>query len=336
MKEEKINNTSRVCEDKRNLTRKLFPLLFFLLAGLPVIFAQPFSAAEPIALISSADHNYSSAVWSPGGQTIAFTSDKQNGIWLANADGSNLRLLTADHGVGFGFSWSPDGEYILARSVVTENRRRFHQVKVYEVSSGAYEIIQDKTRDLQGVPFWSNQQVALVMDRQLELRKPQLVNKNNTSSTLVDLQSSMVSYHFLDKIHVMNKATRQSERIADFEGRIIFNMRPSPSGNKLVFQLQGLGLHVVNADGTGLKNLGQGERASWMPGEKYVVVSLVEDNGYVITGGELYVVDVNTGESVHLTPHTQLTALKPAVSPCGTKVLFDNPDDGTIYLMELR
>ncbi len=334
MNEKKIVNTMNGCKDKRN--RKFFLLLFFLVAGFPAIIAQPFSADEPVALISSADHNFSNAVWSPDGQTIAFTSDKQNGIWLANADGSNVRLLTADHGVGFGFSWSPDGEYILARSVITENRRRFHQVKVYEVSSGAYEIVQDKTRDLQGVPFWSDQQVALVLNRQLELRTPQMTARSNGTPSLMDLQSAQINYHFLDKIHAMNKTTRQSERIADFEGRIIFNMRPSPSGNKLVFQLQGLGLHVVNADGTGLRNLGHGERASWMPGEKYVVVSMVEDNGYVITGGELYLVDVNTGESVHLTPHTQLTALKPAVSPCGTKVLFDNPDDGTIYLMELR
>ena len=334
MNEEKKIITMKGCKEKRN--RKFISLLFFLVAGLPALFAQSFSADEPVALISSADHNFSSAVWSPNGHTIAFTSDEQNGIWLANADGSNVRLLTADHGVGFGFSWSPDGEYILARSVITENRRRFHQVKVYEVSSGAYEMIQDKTRDLQGVPFWTNQQVALVMNRQLELRTPQMAARSNGAPSLVDLQSAQVNYHFLDKIHVMNKTTRQSERIADFEGRIIFNMRPSPSGNKLVFQLQGLGLHVVNADGTGLRNLGHGERASWMPGEKYVVVSKVEDNGYVITGGELYLVDVNTGESVHLTPHTQLTALKPAVSPCGTKVLFDNPDDGTIYLMDLR
>ena len=73
-----------------------------------------------------------------------------------------------------------------------------------------------------------------------------------------------------------------------------------------------------------------------MPDNKYVVVSLVEDNGYYVTGGELYAINVNTGESHHLTAHTNITALKPAVSPCGKRVAFDNPDDGNIYIMEIE
>ena len=53
--------------------------------------------------------------WSPDGLHIAFDSDRQNTVsnmtrvWVVDADGSNLRLLTS----GFMARWSPDGSRLL-------------------------------------------------------------------------------------------------------------------------------------------------------------------------------------------------------------------------------
>ncbi len=53
-------------------------------------------------------------VWSPDGHTIAFVSSRGNkgltfGIWLVDADGSNLRNLVNP---GLGPAWSPDGRWL--------------------------------------------------------------------------------------------------------------------------------------------------------------------------------------------------------------------------------
>ena len=51
--------------------------------------------------------------WSPDGSAIAFTSDRSPaGMWLVNADGSNLRSLLTGPAIAGGSSWSPSGRSI--------------------------------------------------------------------------------------------------------------------------------------------------------------------------------------------------------------------------------
>jgi imidazolonepropionase-like amidohydrolase/Tol biopolymer transport system component len=63
--------------------------------------------------------------YSPDGKTIAFTSDQGGGdnIWIMNRDGSNPRAVTKE---SFRLlnspSWSPDGQYIVARKHFTAQR----------------------------------------------------------------------------------------------------------------------------------------------------------------------------------------------------------------------
>ncbi len=314
-----------------NISHTLLMALMLLVASAQLV-AQPTATSEPRVLISEDEQFFVHAAWSPDGETLAFSSANFNGIWLADADGSNKRVLTADEAAGFGFSWSPDGTKILARTAVTENRRRYHQVKVFDIENSSYVILQEKTRQLKGLPVFSpdGSQVVMVMDDRAELTSV------GQKSLLSSANNAALVYPLDDKLMSIQPATRESKELADFEGRFIFNQRLSPDGKKLVFQVQGKGLYVVNTDGTGLTHLGHGEYASWMPESDYVVVSMVEDDGHYITGGELYAINVNTGENHHLTAHTEITALKPAVSPDGQRIAFDNPDDGNIYIMELE
>jgi TolB protein len=66
--------------------------------------------------------------WSPDGKQIAFESYRSNklDIWRADADGSNLKNLTADS-EAFHFSpvWSPDGKTIVYTSWETGNKQLF-------------------------------------------------------------------------------------------------------------------------------------------------------------------------------------------------------------------
>jgi hypothetical protein len=85
-------------------------------SGGPAILVAPKSA--------NPNERYSSAVWSPDGRRIAFAgfTEVTNGdnsgmyrsaIYVVNADGSDLRRLTARSGDDSStFSWSPDGHYI--------------------------------------------------------------------------------------------------------------------------------------------------------------------------------------------------------------------------------
>ncbi len=63
--------------------------------------------------------------FSPDGSTIAFTSDRDGGdnIWLMNPDGTNRRQLTKETVRLLNTpSWSPDGNYLLARKHFVDTR----------------------------------------------------------------------------------------------------------------------------------------------------------------------------------------------------------------------
>lgn len=75
------------------------------------IWAVPAAGGAPMALLTSA-RNDTTARWSPDGTRIAFLSTREGGsqVWIANADGTGARKLTAmPGGVMPPLVWSPDG-----------------------------------------------------------------------------------------------------------------------------------------------------------------------------------------------------------------------------------
>jgi Tol biopolymer transport system component/imidazolonepropionase-like amidohydrolase len=62
--------------------------------------------------------------YSPNGKTIVFASDRDEGtfnLWLADADGANVRQLTKERIVWMSSpAWTPDGQYIMARRMLNQ------------------------------------------------------------------------------------------------------------------------------------------------------------------------------------------------------------------------
>ena len=78
--------------------------------------------------------------FSPDGSRIAFTSDRGGGdnIWVMNADGSDKRQLTKEtFRLLNNPSWSPDGQYIVARKHFTTGRSLgTGELWLYHISGG--------------------------------------------------------------------------------------------------------------------------------------------------------------------------------------------------------
>jgi Tol biopolymer transport system component len=78
--------------------------------------------------LTSGDFADGSPAWSPDGSTIAFTTDRSPaGIWVVNADGSNVRpLITAPDFLAPGeAAWSPDGRSIAFSGAVKDSLNNF-------------------------------------------------------------------------------------------------------------------------------------------------------------------------------------------------------------------
>ncbi len=302
---------------------------FWLLLGINVVLAQPKLANKPIKLISSQGEIYMNASWSPNGQKIAFTSEKYNGLWVCNSDGLQIEKVTSDLNAGFAYKWSSDNKNILARPVIEESNVRFHQVAHYSVENKAKTVLIERTRNLKSMPVWADGGASVAV------LTGEGVKKMSSGKPALKGQIIKDSIETFGRNLIKGSSTIELSN-PEFKGRYFFNLEQSPDGSKLAFQVNGLGLYVANTDGTGLKHLGFGEQASWMPDGKFIVVTNVKDNGYVITAGEIEVVDVISGESYLILSDSSYVALNPDVSPDGKGILFDNELDGAIYLLELK
>lgn len=311
-------------------------MLIFLFSAIwiygQLINAQPKISAKAEKLISIPGKICTNAKWSPDGKQIAFTSEHHNGLWKYDTNNRQISQITNDLSAGFGYSWSADARNILARPLIIENSLKYYMVKVYEAGTGKEKIIVDRSRSISGLPVWSAQdsKIAVILDKGIKLFDS---GKSVLKSTELNNTKPV---NFSNNLIYNGQQTKKEIKFTEFKGRHIFNSTVSPKGNKVAFQVNGLGLYVSNTDGSNLKHLGFGEQASWMPDGKYIVVTMVKDNGQAIIEGTLFAVNTETGHYSPLFTDPQVIALKPCVSPDGSKLLFDNLNDGAIYCIKLN
>ncbi len=113
--------------------------------------------------------------FSPDGSRIAFTSDRGGGdnIWLMNADGSDMRQLTnEDFRLLNQPSWSPDGQYIVAKKhFTTERSAGTGEVWMYHISGGeGVALVERPNEDHQkelGEPIYAPDGSAIYYTRNI-------------------------------------------------------------------------------------------------------------------------------------------------------------------------
>lgn len=275
--------------------------LFFaasLLLGCASMMAQPSSFSQPRMFIK-ASQGLMNPVWSPDGSKLAVTGDNYIGIWVANADGSELTQVSEALGAGYQMIWA-DAQNITATPYEMVNNKRMTRVENVNIATG---------------------KVTQVAAAERNFKRSKAVNAKSALQTMLD--------------EPMN-ATSLIAGLNEFAGKWVLNPALSPDGSKIAFQIQGKGMFVCNADGTGLKALGKGSHASWLPDNQNIMVTRILDNGDRFTSSDIYCVNVNDGKAMCITANTDVIPVTMSVSPDGSKVAFDNDTDGCIYIIDLK
>ena len=307
-------------------------LLFIAITINNNVSAQLRATGTPEVLIKQEGTNFQAPIWSPDGNTIALTADQYRGIWIANANGSNLKQVT-DADAGYGMTWSVDSKSLLTRLNTVENRRRNHAIAIFKTDGSLTQITETRSK-METLPKWAQygEKVVLIQDEKIEafdsgIEIPQQF-KTRPSQAFYVLKSNEIAKGMIP--------TNSTENISPFDNAQYLNLEISPDGQKLAFEVYGGNLFVMNVDGSNLVDLGKANRPSWSPDSNYLVASISEDNGYNITKGDVFAFSVDGSQKINLTANTDLIAQNPNWSPLGSKIAFDVPTEGAIYSITIQ
>ena len=279
------------------MKRKLIIAVALVLPGMSAM-AQPMSWSEPQPFIKS-EHSLMAPVWSPDGSQIAVTGDNFIGIWVADADGNNLRQVSESAGAGYKMLWNSNQEITSTPYTVVDGKR-MTRIEQVNVSTASVKQVAPAMRNLKRSAVEGASSIYQIM-----LDEPQ-----NATSMIAEL--------------------------SDYAGKWVINPVLSPDGTRIAFQIVTKGLFVCNADGSGLIELGKGSHASWLPDSRNLMMTCIVDDGHRFTSSDIYCVNVDKRSAVNITPTSDVIPVTIAVSPDGRRVAFDNDTDGAIYIINLN
>lgn len=262
------------------------------------LMAQSKANGEPRLLIKSAQ-SLMAPVWSPDGSKIAVTGDNFIGIWVANADGSNLNQVSEALGAGYKMNWQ-DAQTIVSTPYTVENGLRMVRIENVNVETA---------------------EISEVAPAQRGFRPSKVMKNENLLRIMCDQPA---------------EATRLIPSLEQYAGKMVLNPALSPDGKKIAFQIVSYGLFVCDVDGANLKSFGKGAYPSWAPNSRDLMFARIQDNGERFTASDLFSVNTETGVEENLTPNSDVIPITLSVSPDGSKVAFDNDVDGNIYVVDLK
>jgi TolB protein len=264
-------------------------------------------------------------VWSPNGGRLVF--DAHGGIYVVNADGSALQLLTRSPrgGGGGGAAWSPDGQKIAFVRVV----------RVRPIGSGAAEP------DIE-IYFMS----ADGSGQQNLTRNEGFARNVDPAWSPDGLKIAFISNRDDNwELYVMNADGSEQQRLARNPplprwGEAALNLSRdawSPGGQKILFQRRAKGknweIFAINADGSGLRDLTGNQShdidADWSPDGRRIVFRTARHGKW-----ELYLMNADGSGQRRLT-HTAGNESRPSWSPDGGKIAFTREVGGNfdLYVM---
>jgi Tol biopolymer transport system component len=291
-------------------------------------------ATAPVKLAGGEGENYMHPVWSTTSDWIAFTSIGYQGIWVINSRSHEIKKLTDEQGSGFGFSWSNTGKEIVCIITDYEGKKPFNQLKIFDIENDSSWTVTNGKQRFRGLPRWSidDQQVYIMGKRKIHIFESKL-KKSEAMTTpqnkqMVFLKSGKIVVETFDQV---------TEKVFEpVNGMGIINLVISPDRRKMAFEVYGGNMYVMNVDGTGLTDLGVGYRPQWCPDGEYLAYMITEDDGYRFTQSDIYTIKIDGSDKTNLTNTNDILEMNPSWSPEGNRIVFDNYNEGSIYVVEVE
>lgn len=270
-------------------------------------------------------------VYSPDGSSIAYTKSGYNGIWIYDLQSKSTTQLTDESAAGFGFKWSADSKSILTRVAKYEEMKRYNAVKIFDIETGESKQLSDYKTMMPYLPVWADgdSKVYLPIKGNDEL----LISAKEKNN---QIGSSIVAFEKNNKVVVKDLSNNSEQIFEPIKDAQYINLSLSPDAAKIVFEVMGGNIFVMNIDGTNLTDLGIGNRPRWSFDSSKIIYMIAEDDGHDYTSSDIYIINADGTQKRNLTNTSDLMEMNPCFAPDGKSIVFDLVNDGSIYLMNIE
>jgi len=245
-------------------------------------------------------------IWSPDDTKLLAATSHGMKLKMIELDASNrIAEISNARGSGYNATWSIDGKQVFFR---------------YKESS-QQTYIESKSFDL------SNGKVKNSKLNPNGLLSASKAIKNNDPEVFINLETLQAEAQTKDR--------SQSWKITDFKGQFYHPLLSPDKKTMIVHEKSDMYLYAV--DGSGLiKHLGTGIASSWSPDGKYVLAFLDSSiDGHMISGSELYLIDIEFDKLIQLTNTDNVNEMWPAWSNDGSKIAFEDERSGSIMIADM-
>lgn len=287
--------------------------------------------AGRVYLTGSLDDVSKNPVFSPDGNYLAYTKAGYNGIFIYDINNKSFLQLTDEPSAGFAFKWSSDSKHLLTRTARYENIRRYNSVKVFNVVTGSSDQLSGESTYMPYLPEWlpGNDKVLLPGQESVDYFETG-IELNNSENV-----EPIVVYSLYDRFVIRNISNSSETILQPLNNQQYLNVTLSPDRSKIVFEVYGGNMYVINVDGSQLIDLGIGYNPKWTFDSKQIVYMIAEDDGHNFTSSDIYLINADGTNKRNITNTKDVIELNPSISPDGKTLAYESYTDGAIYLMNL-
>jgi Tol biopolymer transport system component len=269
--------------------------------------------------------------YSPDGLKVAYTKAGYQGIWVLDFQTLTNKQITNETAAGFGYKWSSDSKSILTRVAKYEDLKRYNAVKVFSIETRESKQLSDYKTMMPYLPEWTDgdSKVYLPLKGSDEVYVSG-IGKNNI------ITNDVITFEKNNKITVLDFISNSESSLEPIKDAQYINLSLSPDKLKMVFEVMGGNMFVVNTDGSNLTDLGKGNRPKWSLDSKKIIYMIAEDNGHEFTASDIYIINADGTDRVNITNTDDVIEMSPGFSPDGKSIVFENYLEGSIYLMNIE
>ena len=220
---------------------------------------------------------------SPDRSALALTNSNYTSLDIIEAKGSIMVDIPNIN--SFQCKWSPDSEKLMVIISVYEKKRRENGlIVINKMGAIDHTVIELTDQNIYPIGWTGNNTIHYLLDSEL-LSQNIKGSKNEWDMPLI--------YAIKNKLY---KKTGDLDTSLLYEANdMILNLSYSSDARLITFEVYGNNTMIIKNSDTVIDDIGNGNAPKVSPDGNMVIFMVLEDDGYQITSGDIYLWDSKTG-----------------------------------------